>query len=73
MKTIRCDIVQIFYKDDIYPQLDFNHNSDQLDEVVADDVKRLLKDSCFHVGLQLDEQVSNLSFISMAFSLLIVH
>ncbi|KAF8232143.1 hypothetical protein L208DRAFT_1465797 [Tricholoma matsutake] len=48
MKTIGRDIVQIFYKDDIYPQLDFNHNSNQLDEVVADNIKKLLKDSHFH-------------------------
>ncbi|KAF8240967.1 hypothetical protein L208DRAFT_1215051, partial [Tricholoma matsutake] len=66
MKTIGHDIVQIFYKDDIYPQLDFNHNSNQLDEVVADNVKKLLKDSRFHVGLQLNEQGHTNNFLHPA-------
>ena len=62
MKNVGRDVVQIFYKDDLYPQLDFNHNSDQLNQVVADNVKKLLKGSRFHVGLKPDEQVKFFSW-----------
>jgi hypothetical protein len=62
MKTIGQDIIQIFYKDDLYLQLNFNHNSDQLEEVVANNVKKLLKDSRFHVGLKLNKQVNSFSW-----------
>ena len=59
MKTVGRDVIQIFYKENLYLELDFNHNSDQLEEVVANNVKKLLKDSRFHVGLKLDEQVNS--------------
>ena len=72
MKTVGHDVVQIFYKDDIYPQLDFNHNSNQLDELVADNIKKLLQDSHFHVGLQLNEQVCSL-FVSITSGITIDH
>ncbi|KAF8220279.1 hypothetical protein L208DRAFT_1069844, partial [Tricholoma matsutake] len=35
MKTVGQDIIQIFYNDDLYPQLDFNHNSDQLLQITS--------------------------------------
>jgi len=59
MKTVGWDVIQIFYKEVLYLQLDFNHNSNQLEEVVANNIKKLLKDSCFHVGLKLNEQVNS--------------
>ena len=60
MKTTARDVVRLFYKDDLYPDLDFCHNSAQLEELVADNVKKLLKDSRFHIGLKLDAQVNPL-------------
>ncbi|KAF8229626.1 hypothetical protein L208DRAFT_1285634, partial [Tricholoma matsutake] len=66
MKTVRQDVIQIFYKDDLYLQLNFNHNSDQLEEVVANNVKKLLKDSRFHVGLKLNEQGCTNNFLHPA-------
>jgi hypothetical protein len=57
MKTIARDVVNIHYKDQLYPTLDFDHNSSQLEELVADNVNKLIRESTFHVGLKRDANV----------------
>jgi hypothetical protein len=58
MKTVARDVVQIHYKDEIHPTLDFGHNSSQLEKLVEENVDKLLRDSLFHVGLTRDENVT---------------
>lgn len=57
IKTIARDIVQIHYKDQLYLTLNFNHNSSQLEEIVAENMNKLLQKSTFHVGLTCDANI----------------
>lgn len=58
MKTIARDVVQIHYKDQLNPILDFDHNASQLEKLVAENVRELLEESTFHMGLTRDANVS---------------
>ena len=58
MKTVARDVVRTFYKDHINPTLEFDHNSEQLIELVQGNVNKLIKESVFHMGLTLDVNVS---------------
>lgn len=57
MKTIARDVVQLYYKDELYPTLDFGHNSAQMQRLVTENVDKLLHESRFHMGLTRDANV----------------
>ena len=59
MKTMARNVVQIHYKDQISPILDFGHNSSDYEQIIADNVDQLLNESLFHIGLTLDDNVSS--------------
>lgn len=44
------DIVKFYYKDALEPSIEFCHNSDQRDQVIADNVKSLVGDTLFIQG-----------------------
>lgn len=47
MKIMACDIVKFHYKEVIFPDIDFCHNSDQSKEIIANNVKKLIRESLF--------------------------
>jgi hypothetical protein len=50
MKTMARDIVKFHYRDELSPNIDFCHNSDDRDGIVAQNVKKLLDESLFIQG-----------------------
>lgn len=63
MKTIARNIVQVHYKDDIALTLSFGHNSDQYEELIVENVRQLFQESCFHVGVTRDINVSSSNIV----------
>jgi hypothetical protein len=59
MKAMARDVVKFHYKDAIEPKIDFNHNSDQFEGIVATNIRTLIKQSIFLLGLELDANVSS--------------
>jgi hypothetical protein len=59
MKSMAHDIVKFHYKDALELYIDFCHNSDQCDQVLADNVKCLVGGSMF-IQDPLDANVSSL-------------
>jgi hypothetical protein len=57
MKNMVHDIVKFHYKEAIFPDIDFCHNSDQKEDIIADNVKTLIHQSLFLQGPP-DAQVS---------------
>ena len=57
MKILGREIVKLHYRDELNPEINYCHNSDQLIEMIADKVKELLDDSLFLQG-PLDANVS---------------
>jgi hypothetical protein len=57
MKTLAREVVNIHYKDELYPTLDFDLNSSQYEKLIAGNVNRLIRESTFHVGLTRDDNV----------------
>ena len=53
------DIVKIHYKDALEPYINFSHNSDQHDQVIANNVKSLINELIFIQGPP-DANVSSL-------------
>ena len=53
------DIVKFHYKEALDPYIEFGHNSDQRNQIIADNVKRLVGGSMFIQG-PLDADVSSL-------------
>jgi hypothetical protein len=58
MKTIVRGVIDVHYKEEISPTLDFCHNSDQHTAIITENVRKLLQGASFHEGLQLDAQVN---------------
>ena len=71
MNTIARNVVQIYYKNQLYLTLDFGYNSSQLEEIIADNVNKLPQESTFHVSLMCDANVGfpfdRSSLISLTF------
>lgn len=61
MKGIARDIVTLHYKNELFPVIEHCHNSNQRDEVVAENVKNLLDESLFLQG----PRDNNVSFFIM--------
>ena len=57
MKNMAHDIVKFHYKEVIFPNIDFCHNSDQSEEIIANNIKNLIHESLFLQGPP-DVQVS---------------
>ena len=50
MKCMAHDIVKFYYKDALEPYINFSHNSDQRNQVIANNVKSLINESIFIQG-----------------------
>ena len=50
MKTLARQIVSFHFKDEFHPMIEEDHNSDQRDNIVARNVKKLIEDSLFLQG-----------------------
>jgi hypothetical protein len=50
MKYMARDFVKFHYKDAIFPSIDICHNSDQREEIIADNVRKLVTESLFLQG-----------------------
>ena len=59
MKIIAHDIIKFHYKEAPDPYIEFGHNSDQHDQIIANNIKRLVGGSMFIQG-PLDANVSSL-------------
>ena len=59
MKIIACDIVKFYYKEALDPYIKFGHNSDQHDQIIANNIKHLVGGSMFIQG-PLDANISSL-------------
>ena len=57
LKVKARDIVETYYADVLKPSITDNINSNQYQEVVADNVKMLLGDTTFLLAPELDDQV----------------
>lgn len=57
MKGMARNVVNLYYKDELDPAIEHNHNSDQRDNIIADNVKKLIDNSLFLQG-PLDTNVS---------------
>ena len=57
MKVKARDVVETYYADALKPLITENLNSDQYQEIVADNVKALLGKSTFLLAPELDDQV----------------
>lgn len=44
------DVVKIHYRDELDPEIEIGHNSDDRVQVIADNVKSLIEDSLFLQG-----------------------
>jgi hypothetical protein len=62
MKSMARDVVKFHYKDMFTSDIDGCHNSDQRDEAISENVKRLVEGSLFLQG-PLDAQVSSLPLL----------
>jgi hypothetical protein len=59
MKSIARDVVKDHFKDELFPNLDFGHNSEDLLNIVKENVENILNESWFHIGLTADDYVSS--------------
>ena len=50
MKALGREIVKLHYRAELDPELDFGHNSDERQQVIADNVKKLIDESLFLQG-----------------------
>ena len=57
MKTIARDVVQVHYKEELYPVLDFGHNSADLMKIIAENVNELVKSPRLHIAPTPDASV----------------
>jgi hypothetical protein len=57
MKAMARHVVSFHYKDELNPNVEHCHNSDQRDEVIAGNVRQLVDESLFLQG-PLDANVS---------------
>ena len=57
METMARVLVQVHYRELINLTLDFSHNSQQLQKLIAANVMELLDQSLFHAGLVCDPNV----------------
>jgi hypothetical protein len=59
MKSIARDVVKDYFKDELFPNLGFDHNSQDLLNIVKGNVENVLNESRFHMGLTPDDYVSS--------------
>ena len=50
MKSMGREVVKIHYRAALYPVIDYCHNSDQREQIISDNVKKLIEDSLFLQG-----------------------
>lgn len=50
MKTLARQVVSFHFKNEFYPMIEEDHNSDQRDDIVAGNVKKLIDESLFLQG-----------------------
>jgi hypothetical protein len=50
MKSLARDVVKVHYKDAFFPNIEFDHNSRDRDEIIGRGIKKLLDDSSFLQG-----------------------
>ena len=50
IKCMACDIIKFHYKDALKPYINFGHNSDQHNQVIANNVKSLINKLMFIQG-----------------------
>lgn len=60
MKTMARDVVIQHFSKELEPDLPFDHNSAQRTQAISAAVKKVLKDSLFLKGLELDAKVNHL-------------
>jgi hypothetical protein len=61
MKYMARDLVKFHFRDALFPEIDFCHNSDQREQIISDNVKKLIAESLFLQGPP-DAEVSSLSW-----------
>jgi hypothetical protein len=58
LKTLAREVVKFHYKDTFDSKIDYCHNSNQQDEAISENVKRLIDESLFLQGPRDDEVIS---------------
>ena len=57
MKALGHKTVEAYYSDAFHPDIQHGHNSDDLEQVVKENVTGLLEGSSFHLAPERDENV----------------
>lgn len=63
------EVVMLHYRADLDPEMDYDHNSNQLENVISKNITKLIDQSLFHQG-PLDSNVSFLFIIISPFNAL---
>ena len=50
MKTMCRDIVKFHYRAELDPEIEYGHNSNEREQVIVDNIKKLMDDSLFLQG-----------------------
>ena len=56
LKILCREVVKLHFWSELDPEIDYGHNSDEREQVIANNVKRLIDESLFHQG-PLDDNV----------------
>ena len=63
------EVVQLHYRADLDPEMDYDHNSDEREAAISKNITKLINESLFHQG-PLDSNVSFLFIIISPFNAL---